>query len=389
MVASLRDGENIRICVLSHSCVLRVNQQKWVSLAENYPDVDVLVIAPQVWKSTYGPRQVFCLERPERDPIRMVGVWTSPNWKSITFSYGPAVLWHMARFRPHIVQVDEEPFSFAGFQGVFLGRLFGSRVVLSTFQNRYIRMPFPFRAIESLSLRNSEYVIAGTEEVRQVVIRKIGTLSGRTAVIPHGIDPHLFRKIEAGDTLRTSLGIGSFTIGYVGVLTKQKGIDTLLRALSGITKQWKLLIVGDGPSRGNLIGLAEELGCASNLLFVGQVPHSEVPRYMNCMDALVLPSVTTPRLREQMGRVLGEAMACEVPVIGSSSGQIPDFIGNAGLVFKEGDSGELREKIEQLMNDDDLCRELSARGKERVYSEYTWEVAAQKTYRVFQEVMQQ
>ena len=388
MVAWLRGDGKLRICVFSHSCVLKVNQQKWVSLTEHYPDVDVLVIAPRVWKSTYGTVRVNCLERQERDRLRVVGVWTSPNWKSITFLYSPTVLWHMARFRPHIVQVDEEPFSFAGFQGIFLGWLFRCKVVLFTFQNSYIRMPFPFSVIESFSLRNANCVIAGTEEVRQVTVMKSEALRPRTAVIPHGVDPRLFSKMD-GDALRATLGIDSFTIGYVGVLTEQKGVDVLLYALSGISRPWKLLIVGDGPQKQNLIALAKELGCVSNMLFVGFVPHSEVPRYMNCMDILVLPSVTTPRLKEQMGRVLVEAMSCGVPVIGSNSGEIPNVVGDAGLVFKEGDSEELKDKIEQLMIDEHLRRELAVRGKEHVSRKYTWQAVARQIHDVYQECMQE
>jgi len=83
------------------------------------------------------------------------------------------------------------------------------------------------------------------------------------------------------------------------------------------------------------------------------------------MDVLVLPSKTMPTWKEQFGRVLIEAMACQVSVIGSSSGAIPEVIGKAGLVFKEGNAADLRAKIEQLKSSPKVRKELAQKGYRR------------------------
>jgi glycosyltransferase involved in cell wall biosynthesis len=117
------------------------------------------------------------------------------------------------------------------------------------------------------------------------------------------------------------------------------------------------------------------------------VPPEDVPRYINCMDVLVLPSLTTPGWVEFFGRVLVEAMACQVPVIGSDSGEIPNVISDAGLIFHEGDADDLKDKLLLLAHDEDLQSELAARGEKRALAKYSWEQIAEDTYGVYKSLM--
>src|SRR5215472_7457617 len=97
----------------------------------------------------------------------------------------------------------------------------------------------------------------------------------------------------------------------------------------------------------------------------------------------VLPSISRSNWIEQFGRTLAEAMSCETPVIGSSSGEIPYVIGDAGLVFKEGDAQELAACIGRLLDDQELYATLAARGRQRVLENYTQERIARQTYEVY------
>ena len=78
-----------------------------------------------------------------------------------------------------------------------------------------------------------------------------------------------------------------------------------------------------------------------------------------------------PNWMEQFGRVLIEAMACEAPVIGSSSGEIPRGIDDAGLIFPEGNAHELSARIRQLLDNPQLCTQLATKGRQRVLEHYT------------------
>jgi len=181
-----------------------------------------------------------------------------------------------------------------------------------------------------------------------------------------GVDPDCFFPDEPRrEAKRRELGLADrFTIGFVGRLTESKGVRDLFAALSGLQEEWALLMLGDGDLRRTLEAQAESNGWP--VCFPGHVPAADVPDFMRAMDCLVLPSRTTPTWQEQFGLVLAQAMLCGVPVIGSSSGAIPEVIGDAGLVFPEGDDVSLRACLSSLAVDasrrSSLAKDGFARG---------------------------
>jgi glycosyltransferase involved in cell wall biosynthesis len=120
-----------------------------------------------------------------------------------------------------------------------------------------------------------------------------------------------------------------------------------------------------------LLAQAGRLNILERVQFIEAVPHLDVPSYLHRADVLVLPSITTPSWKEQFGRVLVEAMACGIPVIGSDSGAIPEVIGGAGLVFKEGGSTDLANKISDLFSDTSLPEQYRSLGLKRVKEIYS------------------
>ena len=121
-----------------------------------------------------------------------------------------------------------------------------------------------------------------------------------------------------------------FRIGYAGGLLPEKGVDLLLRACAGLTGAWRLHLAGGGSEETALRRMAGELGVTDQVRFAGRLPSTQMPEFCRQLDAFVLPSRTTPAWKEQFGRVLIEAMACAVPVVGSDSGEIPHVLGDAG-----------------------------------------------------------
>src|SRR5439155_13738570 len=121
---------------------------------------------------------------------------------------------------------------------------------------------------------------------------------------------------------------------------------------------------------------AVRLGMSDRITLKAGVPTYEVPKELQQLDVLVLPSLTRPNWKEQFGRVLAEAMACETPVIGSNSGEIPHVIDDAGLVFQEGNVQALVASIRQLLDDPALYTQLAAKGRQRVLENYTQEQIA-------------
>jgi glycosyltransferase involved in cell wall biosynthesis len=113
-----------------------------------------------------------------------------------------------------------------------------------------------------------------------------------------------------------------------------------------------------------------------------------MPRFYNGLHVLVLPSRTMPNWKEQFGRVLIEAMACGVPVVGSSSGESPHIVGEGGLVFPEGDVSALRAALQRLRADPLLRASLAEAGRQRVLQHYTQSRIAAETVAVYRELME-
>jgi glycosyltransferase involved in cell wall biosynthesis len=200
-------------------------------------------------------------------------------------------------------------------------------------------------------------------------------------VIPQfGVDPDIFTPAETHEAQ-------IFTMGFAGRLVPEKGLDVLLRAASGLNGSWRIHLAGGGPAQPALEALADELGIAGRVHFVGHVPSIEMPVFYRGLDVLVLPSRTLPNWKEQFGRLLIEGMACGVPVIGSDSGAIPEVIGEAGLIFPEDDVDGLRAHLLRVMVDEGLRRRLAHAGRERVLAHFTQARIAEDTVRVYGEML--
>jgi len=196
-------------------------------------------------------------------------------------------------------------------------------------------------------------------------------------LMPLGTDVTLFRREDA-PARRASLGLdGAFVVGYFGRLTPAKAPHLLIEALAQLPQNVKLLLdmydnFMPGSYADTILSRADELHVRDRIVRIN-VHNIEVPAYMNVCDVVVLPSVSTPRWREQFGRVLPEAMACEVPVIGSRSGNIPAVVGDAGILVEEGSAPALVRAIEELITDPVRRHQLGVRGRERVIEHFSVE----------------
>ncbi len=267
----------------------------------------------------------------------------------------------------------------ATFQAMRLAKRAGAKALFFTWQNLKRTYPFPFSFIEGYNLKKADYAIAGNQEAVEVWQGK--GYKGPIRVIPQfGVDPEIYKP-------RTTLHASRFTLGYVGRLVEEKGVQILLQAVEELAGEWCLRILGSGPMQPQLEALARQLDIVERVSFESPIPSAQMPAFYNQLDTLVLPSLTRPHWKEQFGRVLIEAMACGVPVMGSRSGEIPHVIGQAGLTFTEGDVQELRARLSQLMDAPALCADLARRGRERVLAHYTQAKIAAETHEVYRQLL--
>lgn len=159
---------------------------------------------------------------------------------------------------------------------------------------------------------------------------------------------------------------------YAGRLVEVKGVEHLVRAMAVLVTRFpglRLTIVGGGPRRDILEGLAADLGVSDSVEFCGAVPQAELPRYLRQAAIFVMPS-----MQEGLGLAAVEAMGCGCAVVASDLPAIADVIadGETGLVAEAGNSGDLAEKIASLLLDDELRDRLAANGRRHAVSCFSW-----------------
>jgi glycosyltransferase involved in cell wall biosynthesis len=235
--------------------------------------------------------------------------------------------------------------------------------------------------MEKYVLKNVDAILARNSMAKDVLIKK--NYAKIIEIVTHGVDISAFKPRDKSELCHKFNAQNKPVIGYVGTLSEHKGLKYLFRAAKDI--DCKILLIGDGSEKQSLLNLSKELKL--DVVFLPSLKHAEVANYMNCMDIFVLPSLTMPNWVEKFGRVLIEAMASGLPVIGSDSGEIPNVLGDAGLTFKEKDISDLREKIQLLLNNIDLRNTLINKGVKRVNELYSWKTIAEQTIDVYNRVL--
>jgi glycosyltransferase involved in cell wall biosynthesis len=181
------------------------------------------------------------------------------------------------------------------------------------------------------------------------------------------------RIAEVGD-FRIQRQSGEFWLGFVGKISREKGWRVLTHALSQLPKYVKAVIAGDGPEVTKLNEEVKSRELCGRVVIAGPLAPPDIRALYRQVDGVVVPSLTTPRWKEQFGRVIAEAMAAERPVIGTRSGAIPEVIGDAGLLVDEGDAGALANALRNLLQDDGLRNRLSRAARLRFEQEFSIDV---------------
>jgi len=362
----------MKVLIVSKASTVAVHRGKLRELARL--GVDITVIVPPRWGN-----QPLEVTGEEGYKLRVLPCWFTPYNH---FHFYPA---RVGPIDADVVYLEEEPWSLVTHQFMRLCVKAQKPTIFMSFQNIYKNYPPPFDFFERYTFTHAAAAVPGTPEVLQILRAK--GFEKPAAIIAFGLNPQVFLKRDV-TPLRQKLGIdGSFVVGFMGRVVPEKGVSDLIRAFALLPSRSTLLMVGSGKFQNQAQKIAQEHGVMGRIRWVPSVPSLEVADYMNSLDVLVLPSRTTPRWKEQFGRVLIEAMACEKPSVGSSSGEIPNVIADAGLVFPEGDVNALAERLRCLYDSPDLCCRLGSRGRARVLQNFTDRKIAEKHLQFYQEVL--
>lgn len=352
----------IDLLVVSQSCLMAINRSPYREMARRGWQVELVI--PDAFKAG-GFARAAEADHPDDPPIhrrRILGehprLWTYEGLREVLESR-----------RPRFILLDVDPGSRLTLEVGWWARRRGAHVLCiscdnmrRTLRGELARSPGAaarFATARSLQLAARlvvDHVFALSSE-GAALMAELG-YRGRVSVMPLGFDPAVFHPDRgAREDVRRALGLRHTTFAYFGRLIPEKGVHLLLQALAGLKNEpWHLLLdeFGDYPHPYalELRRLIDELALGDRVVFF-DAAHDEIARYMNAVDVVVVPSVTTSTWKEQYGRVVPEAMACGKLVVTSDSGALPEVAGGAGIVVPENDVDALRGTLQRLIHEPD------------------------------------
>lgn len=348
--------------------------QKTLEALARLPEVDLLAVVPPYWNEERVG--VVRLERRYTEGYQLVAEPMFLNGHHHLHFY-PGLWAQARRFRPDILHIEEEPYNVVTLHTSLIGRMVGAKVVFVSWQNLFRRYPPPFSLFERLNYQIAAAGIAGSQDAADILRRK--GYPRHLEVIPQlGVDPDVFRPRETESSRELPI------IGYAGRLVPEKGTDLVIDALAHLTHRAQLHIIGDGTERLALEQRAASLGIRDRVRFRGTVSPGEMPKALSELDILVVPSRTRRNWKEQFGRVIIEAMSCQVPIVGSDSGEIPHVIGEGGLIFPEGNVLLLARRLDELLASGEKRLEIGRLARERVLDHFTPDRIAERNYSLYQ-----
>ena len=377
----------MKVLAVTRTAVVTSHRERFKALSK-FEDIELTVVAPEYWVEGY--RKVYMVKQPD-EQYRIITLptfsWHLPwgTMKNVTYRYRDLDK-VIEEVKPDIIDILEEPYSLVTAHTLRLKEKLcpGAKFIFYSAQNIKKRYPPPFQHAEKYVFNKSDFSFPVSQKVQDILSQK--GFSKGMEIIPWGVDPAVFKRLQV-TKLKKELNLRRFTVGFAGRLVKEKGIIDLMRAVAGLEDDTSLLIVGSGPLKRKIKELSRRLRIKDRVIIKDGCKREEMPQYLSAMDLLVVPSLTTKHWKEQFGRIIIEAWGCLVPVIGSSSGHIPELINTAGLIFQEGDTLDMRQKIKQVKKSIRLRLQLIERGKIRLRDNYTWEKVAGKIHNAYQRLL--
>lgn len=364
----------MRVLRLYHSAVVSEYRQRERLLRQRHGH-DVHVVTPPAW------REGGQLVRARLDcdiPVHIVAARgrQRPN----LFWYEPSGLRHVMRdVRPQIVDLHEEPFSLAvaGALRVIAREAPTAGVCVYTAQNLPKRYPPPFSWIEHRALERAEAAYPCSTEAGER-LRGRG-FRGSVHVIPLGVTP--VRDPERAP--------GSSRVGFVGRLEPYKGAMLALQAfvLAAAGTDASFEVIGAGSEDETLRRYVAEAGLRERVHFSGALPQEETLARIAHLDVVLIPSLTTPKWKEQFGRVAAQAMAAATAVIASDSGSLREVVKDGGVLVPEGDVEALGAELQKLLEDPAAMMQVAKRGYERARMCLSWEHVADRVDEMYRQVL--
>ncbi|MBY0353750.1 glycosyltransferase family 4 protein [Candidatus Babeliales bacterium] len=376
----------MKILVISHTYITQINRDKWKIFAQDYPNMSLTVVFPRSWPGSLYHHHAENLEKEQLKNCKFVALKAFGTGNEVRYGYYPSGLVTIMRtFKPDIIHVEQGDNALSLFQSIIFAKLFCRKAKLSffTWVNWHHKFSLKYRMfwgwIEKFNRFFTHGAIAGNQDAKQLLAEKGFTKT--TTVCPQlGINLKTFKPAHVEHHRHRY-------IGYIGRIVEEKGVMLLAQAfhsLHTLFPDWRLIFIGTGPFEKQLIDYVITHKLIDVVEFRDPITHDKVPNALSFIDILVLPSYDTNRWKEQFGHVLIEAMACKVPVLASSAGEIPNVVAQAGLIFEQRNEQSLTTYLHTLMSDAHLRNQLGEKGYQRVKNHYSHQAIAKATHDFWQ-----
>ena len=279
--------------------------------------------------------------------------------------------WHLvAILRRSSPDVVITILDFADTLGRPAARLAGCPVLVSSIQVRNLTKPLWRRWLDRKTGSWADKIVFNTSEIVNYARETEGIREDQVMVIPNGVEDLLARSGALRKTRRNELSIGKETVllGTVARLYRQKNLALLLRSAAKLSSAppWKILVVGDGPDRPQLVALARELALSERLIWLGS--RQDVGGWLAAMDIFVHTADF-----EGMPNAVMEAMAMAFPVVASNVDGNRELIRNgvSGYLVTPGDTRAFTQQIQQLMDNPDRAREVGKKAHQEILERFS------------------
>ena len=276
--------------------------------------------------------------------------------------------------RADVIHVVTGTSTMTGAFAIAMGRAMGLPSVISFFGKEQFEFATPVhRWLFKITISLATSIGVNTPYTGASIPSKF---QGKTHVLLGGA--------EEADYSPSSQAHEGKSILFVGRLTSTKGVDDLIRALAFVLqiKEARLIVVGDGPERTNLIQLAATLGVDSRVEFTGTLRGASLHSQYEKSDVVVLPSkyVKGQASSETLGLTLIEASMHSKPLIGTSHGGIPEIVkdGQNGLLVPENNPRALADALVRLLSDEQLSLQMGAEALRIASMKFTWDAATDR-----------
>jgi glycosyltransferase involved in cell wall biosynthesis len=319
----------------------------------------------RAFEARVAPVEPLPVFRPAAGNVRKV--W----WEQVLFprlaAASGAPVWHVPYFAPPLMH---------------------ARPVVTTIHD-VIQLVFPeyataplvrlYNRLVAMGARRAEAILADSEASKRDIVRLLGVSEARVRVVYLAPDESVSRSVSSAEIvmLRQKYRLAERYVLYYGGLLKHKNVAALLRAFAELQDLDVQLAISGAVRNTELPQLAEGLGIADRVRFIGFAPDEDKPALLRGAACFAYPS-----LYEGFGLNPLEALACGTPVVCSNRSSLPELMGNAALMVDPGEEGSLSEALRRVLADAALRADLVARGPAQA-AKFSWQRCARETYEAY------